>query len=162
MKKAKWLLSGALLATLGVAQAQFNISVDGQNIQMDPTGGMIISGGNQNVWASPNGEAGVSFGANQGVWASPGGEVGVRGFGADVTVGGNGNVAINKNNRIQAPTGWANSGVNAENVTITNGRIWIGGTEIPPGVTYYKSPQTGQSYHIRRNGKNISVTEAND
>jgi len=121
--KTKWLLSGALLATFGIAQAQISISAGGQD-----------------------------------VWVGPGGEVSVRGGGNDVMVGGNGDVAIGKGNRAKSSAGGIAPGVNIEGVTIINGKLWIDGMEIPPGVTRYKSPKTGQSYRIKRNGKNISVT----
>jgi len=118
----KWLLSGALLAISGSAQAQVSISAGGQDIRV-----------------------------------GPGGEVSIRGGGNDVMVGG-GDVAVGKGSQAKSSVGEIAPGANIEGVTIINGKLWIDGKEIPPGVTRYKSPKTGQSYRIERNGKNISVT----
>lgn len=87
-----------------------------------------------------------------------GGEVSVKGSGGDVRVGAGGDVSVGQGNRVGSTVGEIAPGANIEGVTIINGKLWIDGKEIPPGVKRYKSPKTGKVYHIERQGKNVSVT----
>lgn len=75
--------------------------------------------------------------------------VGVRGKGAKAVAGG-GNTAGNT-------VGGIEGDVESQGVTIINGRVYIDGKEIPPKVTRYKSPRTGEVYTIRRKGSSVEV-----
>jgi hypothetical protein len=86
------------------------------------------------------------------------GGVNVKGAGADVRVGAGNQVSVGGGNQVSSSAGEIAPGANIEGVTIINGKLWIDGKEIPPGVKSYKSPKTGMAYKIERNGKNISVT----
>lgn len=86
------------------------------------------------------------------------GGVNVKGAGSDVRVGSGSQVSVGGGNQISSSAGEITPGANIEGVTIVNGKLWIDGKEIPPGVKNYKSPKTGMTYKIDRNGKNISVT----
>ncbi|MCX7898311.1 MAG: hypothetical protein N2441_10625 [Rhodocyclaceae bacterium] len=88
----------------------------------------------------------------------PSGEVSVKGSGADVRVGAGGQVSVGQGNQVGSSVGEIAPGANLEGVTIINGKLWIDGKEIPPGVKRYTSPKTGKVYRIERHGKNISVT----
>jgi len=63
-------------------------------------------------------------------------------------------------NEARSVTGAIAPGANIEGVTIINGKLWIDGEEIPPGVKRYRSPKTGKTYEIERRGQNISVTSS--
>lgn len=86
------------------------------------------------------------------------GSVSVKGSGGDVRVGAGSQVSVGSGNEVGSSTGSIAPGANIEGVTIINGKLWIDGKEIPPGVKTYKSPKTGKTYKIERHGKNISVT----
>ncbi|WP_126443835.1 hypothetical protein [Sulfuricystis multivorans] len=86
------------------------------------------------------------------------GSVSVQGTGGDVRVGAGSQVSVGSHNEVGSSTGSIAPGANIEGVTIINGKLWIDGKEIPPGVKTYKSPKTGKIYKIERNGKNIAVT----
>lgn len=86
------------------------------------------------------------------------GSVSVKGAGSDVRVGSGSQVSVGSGNEVSSSVGSIAPGANIEGVTIINGKLWIDGKEIPPGVKTYKSPKTGKVYKIERNGKNISVT----
>jgi hypothetical protein len=45
-----------------------------------------------------------------------------------------------------------------QGVAVVNGKVYIDGKEIPPKVTRYKSPRTGEVYLIRRDGGSVEVT----
>lgn len=109
--------------------------------------------------------------AGQGAWAqrvdvSAGGQdvrigadgsVGVRGAGEDVRVGAGGQVSAGLGNVVGSSSGEVAPAANIEGVTIINGKLWIDGREVPPGVKRYKSPNTGKVYRIERRGGNVSV-----
>lgn len=86
------------------------------------------------------------------------GSVSVRGGGEDIRVGSGGQVSAGPGNEAKSTVGEIAPGANIEGVTIINGKLWIDGKEIPPGVKRYKSPKTGKQYNIERKGKNVSVT----
>ncbi len=86
------------------------------------------------------------------------GAVSVQGAGQDVRVGAGNQVSVGAGNEVGSSVGSIAPGANVEGVTIINGKLWIDGKEIPPGVKTYKSPKTGKTYKIERQGKNISVT----
>ncbi|MCX8087252.1 MAG: hypothetical protein N3C63_10195 [Rhodocyclaceae bacterium] len=86
------------------------------------------------------------------------GAVSVKGAGQDVRVGAGSQVSVGSGNEVGSSVGSIAPGANIEGVTIINGKLWIDGKEIPPGVKTYKSPKTGKIYKIERQGKNVSVT----
>jgi len=88
------------------------------------------------------------------------GTVSVTGSGEEIRASAGGQVSIGSGNRVQSVAGGVAPGANIEGVTIINGRLWIDGKEIPPGVKRYKSSKTGKTYHIERNGKNVSVSSS--
>jgi hypothetical protein len=70
-----------------------------------------------------------------------------------------GNTAIATQGSTAANTvGGMGSGVDIQGVAILNGRVFIDNKEIPPEVTRYKSPRTGEIYVIRRKGGSVEVT----
>lgn len=113
-------------------------------------GSLIATGG---AWS----QVGISSGG-QDVRINADGSVSVRGAGEDVGVGGGGRVSVGPGNEAKSSVGEIAPGANIEGVTIINGKLWIDGKEIPPGVKRYKSPKTGKRYNIERKGKNVSVT----
>lgn len=54
--------------------------------------------------------------------------------------------------------GGIGSDVQIQGVAVINGRVYIDGKEIPPNVTRYKSPRTGEVYLIQRKGGSVQVT----
>jgi hypothetical protein len=105
------------------------------------------------AWA----QIGISAGG-QDVRIGADGSVSVRGDGKDVQVGAGGQVSAGSGNEVRSSVGEIAPGVNIEGVTIINGKLWIDGKEVPPGVKRYKSPKTGKIYNIERRGSNVSVT----
>lgn len=121
-----------------------------RNIVMLGLVGLLAAKG---AWSQVSVSAGgqdVRVGAN--------GSVSVRGAGETVGVGAGGQVSVGPGNEVKSSVGEIAPGANIEGVTIINGKLWIDGKEIPPGVKRYKSPKTGKLYNIERRGKNISVT----
>jgi hypothetical protein len=110
----------------------------------------VAAGG---VWA----QIGIAAGG-QDVRIGADGSVSVRGGGEDIRVGSGGQVSAGPGNEVKSSVGEIAPGANIEGVTIINGKLWIDGKEIPPGVKRYKSPKTGKQYTIERKGNNVSVT----
>jgi hypothetical protein len=54
--------------------------------------------------------------------------------------------------------GGVGSNVDIQGVAVINGRVYIDNKEIPPNVTRYKSPRTGEVYVIKRKGSAVEVT----
>lgn len=102
-------------------------------------------------------QIGISSGG-QDVRISADGSVSVRGAGEDVRVGGGSQLSVGPDNEAKSSVGEIAPGANIEGVTIINGKLWIDGKEVPPGVKRYKSPKTGKRYSIERRGNSVSVT----
>lgn len=103
-------------------------------------------------------QVGVSVGG-QDVRIGADGSVSIRGVGQeDVRVGSGSQVSVGQGGSARSSVGEIAPGANIEGVTIINGKLWIDGKEIPPGVKSYKSPKTGKLYRIERQGGNVSVT----
>lgn len=102
------------------------------------------------VSVSTGGES-VRIDAGGGVSVSAGG-------GRTVSAGPGSQVSVGPGNQAKSSIGEIAPGANIEGVTIINGKLWIDGKEVPPGVKRYKSPKTGTTYKIERSGKNVSVT----
>lgn len=115
-------------------------------------GSLLSAGG---AWS----QIGVSSGG-QDVRINADGSVSVRGAGEDVRVGSGSQVSVGPGNKAQSSVGEIAPGANIEGVTIINGKLWIDGKEVPPGVKRYKSPKTGKLYNIERRGNNVSVTSS--
>lgn len=113
----------------------------------------LLSAGNG--WS----QIGVSAGG-QDVRINADGSVSVRGAGADVRVGSGSSLSVGPSNEAKSSVGEIAPGANIEGVTIINGKLWIDGKEVPPGVKRYKSPKTGKLYNIERRGNNVSVTSS--
>lgn len=108
-------------------------------------------------WAAAQAQISISAGG-QDVRVGADGAVSVQGAGQDVRVGAGGQVSVGSGNEVGSSVGSIAPGANIEGVTIINGKLWIDGKEIPPGIKTYKSPKTGKTYKIERHGKNIAVT----
>jgi len=54
--------------------------------------------------------------------------------------------------------GGIGEGVEMQGVAVINGRVYVDGKEVPPNVTRYKSPRTGELYVIQRGKDGVSVT----
>jgi hypothetical protein len=104
-----------------------------------------------------NAQINISAGGES-VRIDAGGGVSVQSGGHNVKTMPGGDVSVGTGNQARSTTGQIEPGANIEGVTIINGKLWIDGKEIPPGVKRYKSPKTGTVYKIERNGKNVSVT----
>lgn len=115
-------------------------------------GSLLAAGG---AWS----QIGISSGG-QDVRINADGSVSVRGAGEDVRVGGGSQVSVGPGNEAKSSVGEIAPGANIEGVTIINGKLWIDGKEVPPGVKRYKSPKTGKLYNIERRGDNVSVTSS--
>jgi len=76
------------------------------------------------------------------------GSLGQR-FRCDIATGGN---------TARNTVGGIGSNVDVQGVTVINGRVYIDNKEIPPDVTRYKSPRTGEVYIIKRKGGSVEVT----
>lgn len=88
-----------------------------------------------------------------------GGDVSVRGGGANVNVRAKDMTAIaTEGNTVSNSVGGIGEGVDIQGVAVINGRVYIDNKEIPPKVTRYKSPRTGEVYIIRRKGGSVEVT----
>jgi hypothetical protein len=89
-----------------------------------------------------------------------GGNVDVRTNEAgSVTTRGNSTTAIaTGGNTVRNTVGGIGSNVDVQGVTVINGRVYIDNKEIPPDVTRYKSPRTGEVYNIKRKGGSVEVT----
>jgi hypothetical protein len=59
---------------------------------------------------------------------------------------------------VRNSVGGIGSNVDVQGVTVINGRVYIDNKEIPPDVTRYKSPRTGEVYTIKRKGGSVEVT----
>lgn len=103
------------------------------------------------------------------VAASASAQIRVQAGGTDVSIGGNGGINVRTDNVGGAgvrsggntagnTVGGIEGDVETQGVTIINGRVYIDGKEIPPKVTRYKSPRTGEVYVIRRKGGSVEVT----
>lgn len=120
--------------------------------------GLLVLGAAQGAQAQVN----VSVGTEE-VRIGADGSVNVKGSGGKVQVGAGGQIgsqlsSVGGGNEVSSTVGGIAPGANIEGVTIINGRLWIDGKEIPPGVKSYKSPKTGKTYKIERHGKNVAVT----
>ncbi|MEW6163672.1 MAG: hypothetical protein AB1642_01275 [Pseudomonadota bacterium] len=60
-------------------------------------------------------------------------------------------------NSASVTVGGIGEGVNVQGVTVINGKVWIDGEEIPPGVKRHKS-KSGTIYRIERKNGAVSVT----
>jgi hypothetical protein len=60
-------------------------------------------------------------------------------------------------NTVRNTVGGMGSNVDVQGVTVINGRVYIDNKEIPPDVTRYKSPRTGEVYVIKRKGGSVEV-----
>ncbi len=89
-----------------------------------------------------------------------GGNVDVRtGEGGTVSTHGSSTTAIaTGGNTARNTVGGIGSNVDVQGVTVINGRVYIDNKEIPPDVTRYKSPRTGEVYIIKRKGTSVEVT----
>ena len=89
-----------------------------------------------------------------------GGNVDVRTKDAgSVTTRGNSTTAIaTDGSTVRNTVGGIGSNVDVQGVTVINGRVYIDNKEIPPDVTRYKSPRTGEVYVIKRKGSSVEVT----
>ncbi|WIM04922.1 MAG: hypothetical protein OHM77_09445 [Candidatus Nitricoxidivorans perseverans] len=104
-------------------------------------------------------------------------QVRVQAGGASVNVGGDGGVSVRsgsdtninvrakdmtaiatEGNTVSNSVGGIGEGVDIQGVAVINGRVYIDNKEIPPKVTRYKSPRTGEVYIIRRKGGSVEVT----
>lgn len=94
------------------------------------------------------------------------GDVSIRGSNVSVK-GGNANVNVRakdmtaiatEGNTVSNSVGGIGEGVDIQGVAVINGRVYIDNKEIPPKVTRYKSPRTGEVYIIRRKGGSVEVT----
>lgn len=65
--------------------------------------------------------------------------------------------ATSGGNRASVTVGGIGEGANIQGVTVINGKVWIDGEEIPPGVTRHKS-RSGTIYRIERKNGAVSVT----
>lgn len=92
----------------------------------------------------------VIGGGNVDVRTSEGGTVSTHGSSTTAIATG-GNTARNT-------VGGIGSNVDVQGVTVINGRVYIDNKEIPPDVTRYKSPRTGEVYIIKRKGTSVEVT----
>lgn len=107
------------------------------------------------------------------VAASASAQIRVQAGGADVSIGNGGiNVQTDEASGATATSKASAAGgntagntiggiegeVDSQGVTIINGRVYIDGKEIPPKVTRYRSPRTGEVYVIRRKGGSVEVT----
>jgi hypothetical protein len=101
----------------------------------------------------------VNTGGTSVVIGSDGG-VDVRTNGAgNVTTRGSSTTAIaTGGNTVRNTVGGIGSNVDVQGVTVINGRVYIDNTEVPPNVTRYKSPRTGEIYVIKRKGGSVEVT----
>lgn len=89
-----------------------------------------------------------------------GGNVDVRtNEGGTVSTHGGSTTAIaTGGNTVRNTVGGIGSNVDVQGVTVINGRVYIDNKEIPPDVTRYKSPRTGEVYIIKRKGTSVEVT----
>lgn len=94
----------------------------------------------------------------QNVSIGPDGAVSIKSPGSNVQVDSGSQASVGMGNRVSSSVGEIAPGANIEGVTIINGKLWIDGKEVPPGVKQYKSPKTGKLYKIERNGRNVAVT----
>lgn len=79
------------------------------------------------------------------------GDVKVQVEGRDVKVRGKGVATVATDGSTASSTvGGIGDNVDIQGVAVINGRVYIDNKEIPPGVTRYKSPRTGEVYNIRR------------
>lgn len=102
-----------------------------------------VSTGNSEVRIGTDGSVSIRGGAGQDLRTTPGGQV-----------------SLGSGNRVQSSVGEISPDANIEGVTIINGKLWIDGKEIPPGVKRHQSAKTGKIYRIERNGNNISVSSS--
>ncbi len=78
---------------------------------------------------------------------------------SSVTTRGSSTTAIaTGGNTVRNTVGGIGSNVDVQGVTVINGRVYIDNKEIPPDVTRYKSPRTGEVYIIKRKGGSVEVT----
>ncbi len=76
-----------------------------------------------------------------------------------VTTQGGGGVSVaTPGNRAGNTVGSLGTNVDVQGVSVVNGRVYIDNKEIPPNVTRYKSPRTGEVYIIKRKGTAVEVT----
>lgn len=115
--------------------------------------GLLVGAGATTAFAQVN----VSTGGSS-ISIDAAGSVSVKSDGKNVTAGSGAQVSVGPDNEARSSLGEIDPDVNIEGVTIINGKLWIDGKEIPPGVKRYKSPKTGTVYKIERRGTNISVT----
>lgn len=89
-----------------------------------------------------------------------GGNVDVRTRGeGSVSTKGSGTTAIaTEGNTVSNTVGGIGSNVDIQGVAVINNRVYIDNKEIPPNVTRYKSPRTGEVYVIKRKSGSVEVT----
>lgn len=87
-----------------------------------------------------------------------GGNVSVKGGNANANARAKDMTAIaTEGNTVSNSVGGIGEGVDIQGVAVINGRVYIDNKEIPPKVTRYKSPRTGEVYIIRRKGGSVEV-----
>lgn len=103
------------------------------------------------------GDTSVVIGGGTSVVVGGGGGVDVRTDSTSVTTKG-ADVSVGKGNVVGSRIGSIAPGKDQQGVSVVNSRVYIDGKEIPPKVTRYKSPRTGEVYIIRRDGGSVEVT----
>lgn len=120
-------------------------------VRVDTGGTSVVVGGGTSVV--------VGGGSGTSVVVGGGGGVDVRTGGGSTSVttkGGDVSASVGKGNVVGSTVGGVSP--NQQGVAVVNGKVFIDGKEIPPKVTRYKSPKTGEVYLIRREGGSVEVT----
>lgn len=98
------------------------------------------------------GDARVVIGSGGGV------DVRTKDSGSVTTRGGGSTAIATGGSTARNSVGGMGSNVDVQGVSVINGRVYIDNQEIPPNVTRYKSPRTGEVYIIKRSGGSVEVT----
>jgi hypothetical protein len=95
-----------------------------------------------------------------------GAQINVETDGNRVTIGRDGAVSVGSRQGTASSTGTSSAGnavgviegdVSTEGVTVINGKVWIDGEPVPPGVTRHRS-RSGKVYRIERKNGTVAVT----
>lgn len=98
----------------------------------------------------------VNIGKDGGISVRAGGE-------SKVDVRSKGSTAIaTEGNVVGNSVGGIEGDVEMDGVAVINGRVYIDGKEIPPKVTRYKSPRSGEVYIIKRQGTSVQVVSESE